>query len=409
MLGVILLITLLLEVVVLTYIEYAAWKTIYTPLCCLMLPYFMVLLITICISGHLHFVDFNYESLFVWNIGLIIFAIPSYVLSLYAAKYPKSFHTTIDENKYPKILGVLAIMLALAFLYRFLQVLKTSIFLFGTDDFAEEFSGHGIWAHLREVVMPLLIITLFYVKKKSWALWGIALLLLTIQFLYMVKGAIIIAVVSAMCMRLYAGKMHLNIKLLAYTFGGGFAVFILTYMVIPLLGNEDGEANMKLFEFVSEHFLHYFTSGTFGYSYDIDWGMPDKGDFEILVSPFVNIFKTLTGDSKLLSPVNPIYLHTGINYTNVRTFFGTMDVYCNWWQFTLYTLIASMSMYCLKLWASYTGNLFAFVIVAYFCGLMAMGWFEFYLFHLSIIEIPLITGVLMLLVKLENHLMHSSL
>ncbi len=43
--GILLLSTLLLEVFVLTYLEYTSWRTIYTPLTCLMLPYFFIFFI----------------------------------------------------------------------------------------------------------------------------------------------------------------------------------------------------------------------------------------------------------------------------------------------------------------------------------------------------------------------------
>lgn len=407
MIGAVLFITLLVEVFVLAYVERAAWETLYTPLCCLMMPYLLVLLITITIAGTGHFVEFDYESIFVWNVGLLLFALPSLALSQFVLKYPDSFHASIEESKYPTSLGILSILLALAFFVRFMQVLGSSTAMFGTDDFAEDFSGHGIWAHLREVIMPLLIIAIYYVKRRTWMIWLIMILLLTVQFLYMVKGAVIISVVSGMCMRLYAGKTHLTLSIMAKALIGGFGVFILTYMVIPLIGNESGEANMELFEFVGEHFLHYFTSGTLGYSFDYELGCPDQDSFGILVSPFVNIYKTIVGDKELLSPVNPLYLNTGINITNVRTFFGTMHIYCNVWQFVGYTLTASSILYSIRLWATHTGNLFVFVILSYFCGLMAMGWFEFYLFHLSIIEIPIITFGLMGLVKFEELLRRS--
>ena len=77
----------------------------------------------------------------------------------------------------------------------------------------------------------------------------------------MVKGAIIIAVAAALSMRLYANKLHLNIKLILGIIAGSILVFYIIYMVIPLLGN-GGEANLGLVEFIAKHFVHYFTSGT---------------------------------------------------------------------------------------------------------------------------------------------------
>lgn len=403
--GILLLSTLLLEVFVLTYLEYISWKTLYTPLTCLMLPYLLVLLITLVAAGHYHLVNFYYPSLFIWNIGLALFAIPSLVLSLVIRKYPQSFHDAINENHYPKIIGFISILIILAFSFRFVHVLQNTTELFGTDEFAEEFCGHGLWAHLRNFIIPLLIIAIYHVSKKHWWLWGIIIALLLIQLLYMVKGAILISVVAGLLIRLYAGKMHLTISLIVKSFIGAFAVFVLVYMVLPLLGKQQGMDNMELLEIVSGHFLHYLTSGTLGYSYDLQIGCPDKAGFEILVSPFVNLYHVLIGSKEeLLSPVNPYYHFTGISYTNVRTFFGTMNIYCNSWQFVLYTLVASTILNLIQLVAQAKGNIFIYAILCYFCGLMAMGWFEFYLFHLAIIEVPTITLLLMALARWEHKL-----
>ena len=75
------LISIFIEVAVLLYLEYKIWKSLYTPLNFLMLPYLVVLLITIMLSGsELGFVDFYYPSIFIWNIGLLIFFLPSVII-----------------------------------------------------------------------------------------------------------------------------------------------------------------------------------------------------------------------------------------------------------------------------------------------------------------------------------------
>ena len=72
---------LLMEVTVLTVLEYRAWRTFYTPLCVLMLPYTFVLLVTIGISGNFGYVAFNFDSIWVWIYGLPLFALPSYAFT----------------------------------------------------------------------------------------------------------------------------------------------------------------------------------------------------------------------------------------------------------------------------------------------------------------------------------------
>ena len=77
---------LLMEVTVLTVLEYRAWRTFYTPLCVLMLPYTFVLLVTIGISGNFGYVAFNYDSIWVWIYGLPLFALPSYAFASIISK-----------------------------------------------------------------------------------------------------------------------------------------------------------------------------------------------------------------------------------------------------------------------------------------------------------------------------------
>lgn len=382
---------LLMEVIVLTYLEYKAWKTLYTPLCCLMLPYVIVLLITISIAGKYGFVTFNYKSLYVWMYGLPLFALPSYAFAslLKYCNRPVISPIKDEEKGVPPILIVFSIILVLLLFYKLYETLSHGFFLFGTDDFAEEFSGHGIWAHLRTMLIPILILSLYHVKKKQYWLWLLIALMLVIQFIYMVKGTIIITVVSALILRLYMGKTHLSLTLILSVIAGAALVFLLIYMVIPLLGN-GGEASMNLFEFIANHFIHYLTSGTLGWSYDIDAGMPDRNDFSYIIAPFTNIVHAFSGD-ELISPVNPFYWNTGVSYTNVRTFFGTLYIYTDFLQFATYTLIISSIIYAWKIGALFTRNIYIYLIFSYYCGLMVMGWFEFYLFHLSAIEIPLIT------------------
>ena len=381
---------LLMEVSCLTYLEYRAWRTIYTPLIALMLPYVAVLLITIAIAGNFGFVRFNYESIYVWIFGLPLFAIPSFGFATLMRHYQLPVISTIkDEEKgLPTILLVISVLLVAVLLLKLYTTLSHGFYLFGTEDFAEEFSGHGIWAHLRGMIIPILILALYYVRRKDFLLWVLIGLMLVIQFSYMVKGAIIITVVSALMMKLYTGKIHLNLTLVLGVILGAILVFYLIYMVIPLLGNE-GEANMNLVEFIARHFVHYFTSGTLGWSYDLDQGIPDRNDFSYVVAPFVNIWNAING-YEMISPVNPFYWNTGSSFTNVRTFFGTLSIYTNPLSFATYTLVASTFIYFWKMLTVTTRNIYIHSILFYYCGLMAMGWFEFYMFHLSAIEVPLI-------------------
>ena len=409
------LLILLMEVTVLTWVEYRAWKTFYTPLCTLMLPYTFVLLVTIAIAGNFGYVPFNYDSIWVWIYGLPLFALPSYAFaslmrnvecgmwnenSLSAGNAEASVfgsrkgtnlipHSTFH---FPRILLIICGIVILLLFAKLYTTLSGSLFLFGTDEFADDFSGHGIWAHIRTLLIPLIILMFYQVGKGCRWLWIPILLMLILQFVNMVKGTIVIPIFAALLMRLYTGKTRMSLRLILTMIGLGVLVFFLIYIVIPIMGNGSA-ADMKLVQFVGEHIVHYFTSGTMGWSFDIDQNMPDRKDFEYIVAPFVNIVRAIKGE-ELVSVVNRFYWCTGTDITtltNVRTFFGTLYIYSDAWQFITYTLFLSTFIYAWKVATIFRQSVYLDIILFYYCGLLMMGWFEFYFFHLDTIEIPLIT------------------
>ena len=394
-----------MEVTVLTVLEYRAWGSFYTPLCVLMLPYTFVLLVTICIAGNFGYVPFNYDSIWVWIYGLPLFALPSFAFASLMRNVALGLRPLATEGtqecgkwnentpqKFPQSLLLIGGVVILLLFVKLYTTLSAGFFIFGTDDFADEFSGHGLWAHIRTLLIPLLILMLYQVGKGCRWLWIPIILMLTLQFVNMVKGTIVIPIFAALLMRLYTGKTKMNLKLILIVIGLAVLVFFLIYIVIPIMGN-GSEADMKLVQFVGEHIVHYFTSGTMGWSFDIDQNMPDRKDFEYIVAPIVNIVHSIRGE-ELISVVNRHYWCTGTDITtltNVRTFFGTLYIYSDAWQFITYTLGLSTFIYAWKAAALIKRNIYINIILFYYCGLLMMGWFEFYFFHLDAIEIPLIT------------------
>ena len=386
------LLILLMEVTVLTVLEYRAWGSFYTPLCVLMLPYTFVLLVTICIAGNFGYVPFNYDSIWVWVYGLPLFALPSFAFASLMRNVECGKWNENTPQKFPQSLLLIGGVVILLLFVKLYTTLSAGFFIFGTDDFADEFSGHGLWAHIRTLLIPLLILMLYQVGKGCRWLWIPIILMLTLQFVNMVKGTIVIPIFAALLMRLYTGKTKMNLKLILIVIGLAVLVFFLIYIVIPIMGN-GSEADMKLVQFVGEHIVHYFTSGTMGWSFDIDQNMPDRKDFEYIVAPIVNIVHSIRGE-ELISVVNRHYWCTGTDITtltNVRTFFGTLYIYSDAWQFITYTLGLSTFIYAWKAAALIKRNIYINIILFYYCGLLMMGWFEFYFFHLDAIEIPLIT------------------
>ena len=168
----VILFSFILEVGVLQYVEYKAWKTLFTPLSFLMLPYLVVLIITLFISGtSFGFVAFYYPSILIWHIGIFLFAIPSFSIAYIMQR--KGLQMTIDtsqdsmrESKMPRLLIILSLFLSLLFLWHLRSTLSSSKQALGSDEFGEDFSGFGFWGHLRILTIPLYVICMYYVGKK---------------------------------------------------------------------------------------------------------------------------------------------------------------------------------------------------------------------------------------------------
>ncbi len=380
--------TFLLEVAVLFYIEKKAWHTYYTPLNFLMIPYTIVLLITIMVAGgSLGFVDFYYPSILVWNIGLLVFSIPSIFLGFLFCKNNISLDIADKSCSKRIVIVLISLLLSFLFIFHFISFSGGGAPALGSSEFKDGFSGGGFWGHLRIFTIPLLIMLIYYVERRYKWFYILIFIFILVGFMYNVKGWIIIPVLSGVFMRLYTGKMKLTIRLFLIVFGGGILLFFLSYGLAIIVANGK-DIEFGFVTFIFGHFFHYLTSGVLGFSMDVYYNFPDAGNFEILWAPLINIINLITGNGELISQVNPLYFNSGINLTNVRTFFGTIYIYTNIVEFVFYILLSSTLMYCLKLAILKWNNIYMYTIYFFECGLLAMGWFEFYYFHLIVFELP---------------------
>lgn len=390
--DILILFAFLIEVAVLFYLEMKAWRTIYTPLVFLLVPYVIVLLVSIAISGNFGFVEFYYPSILLWSVGLFFFVIPSYTLAFCMQRANLPLNSKMDNAEMPQWLGPLAGFVVMLFLWRF-KSLYGGAFVIGSHDFGDALCGDGFWGHLRQLSLPILMMAIYFVDKTRRWLWFIIIPLFAVALLYQVLGWIIIPCLGGVVMRLYSGKTKLKPSLILYVMLGGTLVFLVSY-VVSIVVVAENDLDNDVFIFIFKNFVHYLTSGTLGLSVDMEHGFPDAGSFEVIWAPLVNIINVITGKGEVVSPVNPIYYNTGLNMTNVRTFFGTLYIYTNAIEFVGYILLSSMLMYLLKLATIKWHNIYVFVIYFFECGLLAMGWFEFYYFHLVVFELPVIVALL---------------
>lgn len=395
--DILILFSFLIEVAVLFYLELKAWKSLYTPLIFLMLPYTIILLISIAISGNFGFVVFYYPSILIWSVGLVLFAIPSYVLAYVLQKHNRPLNSTMAEAEMPKLVVYIAIFIILLFVWRFRAV--NGAYPIGSRDFGDELCGKGLWGHLRQLSLPILMMSIYFVDRQKWWLWLIIIPIFVIAVLYQILGWLIIPCLVGIMLRLYTGKTKLKLSLMLYVILGVAVVFLGSY-VISLVLVQENDLDNEVLSFIFRNFIHYLTSGTLGLSVDMELGFPDAGEFDMVIAQLVNIANALSGSDEVIVPLNPYYYNTGFNLTNVRTFFGTVLINADYVTFAVFVLFVSSAIYLLKVATIRFNNIYVYTAYFFECGLLFMGWFDSYFASLSVIEIPVLSLTLLLLCKI---------
>ncbi len=390
------------EIAVLAIIDTKLWRTIYTPLNLLMLPYAVMLMVALLSCGNWGIVEFYYPSLIVWMVGLPLFAIPSYILGVGFRRRMQTVNlgNFNDEGMNMKRLNVITTILVAAFLLRFIMMVRTSPYLPGSDDFGYDFCGGGLWGHLHRLLHALSIIYIYKYDRKHWYYLLLIGGMYFVTLMYGVKSWVLIPAMGGICMRLYAGKIKLNTSLFLKVALFAFVVFFVTYTFSLFLGKEEAATFDVIFEIIYKNFVHYVISGIVGWSQDLQMGILETPRFEVLLTNILNLYNVVAGN-EYVDPVNPFFIHNGVNGSNVRAFFGTIYINASIIQFVIVVLAVSAIHYLVKIWADFTQSIYVGVVYFFYSGMLLMGWFEIYFYHLQFFEVPLMVFIIYLMLKID--------
>ena len=182
-------ITFIVEVTFLAVMERRIWGTVFTPLNILMLPFAAVLFLSIYIVKLFNLYPFVYESIIVWELGLLIFAIPSWFCSIFLKpedKVPVEVQMVGMPN--PKVVFLSVLPILAVYGLHLKSVLGASTSSLGSDQFAEEATAGGMWSHFFVLIMTLEIFCIFYMSKKNWFFIIPVLVCIVFCVLNQVKG-----------------------------------------------------------------------------------------------------------------------------------------------------------------------------------------------------------------------------
>ena len=380
----------ILEVILLTMAEKKLWGTWYTPLNCLVLPFCAVLLIVLTMPESLGFVHFYAPSLLIWMGGMLVMAIPSWALAMGYRKNHSELQIAASTPKNEHLFYIFCGLMIIPFLFRIRGLMSSSLNMIGSDEFGEEFAVYGFFGHSLVLLSGCSIVLFSSIRKGNRIIPILLILAITlIAFLNQVKSWVIIPLMAGMILCLLTEKMHLSVKVVSIIAISGIVLFMSSYFFMFIIGN-GAEYNEHMGKYVLEHTYHYIASGILGMSEDVRMGILEQANPDVLFAPFINAVHAITGDP-YVSAINPHYLEISTNNNlqdNVRTFFGT--IYVNsvggFWIFTV-TVISTM-VYLVRLWAIQSQSVYILAMDAWFCALLAMGWFEYYFFHVTTFEVP---------------------
>jgi len=385
----------LLECIAVVYWEHRIWKTLYTPINILLLPYAAIVLLAVSLPESMHFVPFYYPSLLVWMGGILLMEIPSTVLA-----YIYGIPNTSDEAyqfpgeayRFPKwlwIAGGLSILLAT---WHLKAVLGSSIYSFGTDEFADEYAIYGLYGHIIVFLGAMTVLLFASVRRHNILLpivciIAIAALTMTNQ----VKSWVIIPLVAGFILCLLMRRIHLNWRVVLLIALSGSTIYAGSYLLNFIVGGSS-HYSKQMGTFIVEHFLHYLFSGALGLSEEMRLGLTVPTDPRVFFAPFINVVNTLTGDD-VVSPISTVSVIINSDtqiYNNVRTHFGSIYLRGGMAFYMIYPVVSGLFFYVVRIASLKTKSIYIAAIDAWLCAIMAMGWFDFYFWLMNTIEVPIL-------------------
>jgi len=363
------------------------WGTYFTPITFIGLPFVAVCFLSIIFLNNLGLPDLRYEVLLIWIVGLLFFWLGGFLWALQKMNMKKLSNKPIAlESSSRKQLFLFGFILFVVYVKAYLIANKHG-FIFN-EDFEKDF-GSGITGHGMMVLRIVLIYLIITSKKRDFFSFIIIALTLGLNFLYQVKSWILIPVIAGLVGRIILNKSQVSIGKMLLLPMIAFGVFVGVYTIS--LGTE------VPFSFFTNHFLHYLFSGTLGMSMHLDYNYPVDDNWVYLFNPLINIFNAITG-TEISSNSSDFWIHTGANWTNVKTFFGTIYIYGGVTKGIIISMIFGMFYYSFLFFLGISRNIYILVVYVLLLACLFFGWFDSYMMNLTSYEVPVL-GILFFLIS----------
>jgi oligosaccharide repeat unit polymerase len=371
------LLLLIVEIIFLTILDRILYGTYITPVTVLSIPYLVIVVLAILFAQKLGFLPFNFNSLWIWIIGLPIFWIPSCILSpIFLGKTNvKNYPYSVSENpKLEKLIVAISYLIIIVLFFGFMKSLGKS--RIATEEFGNVF-GTGISGHV-SLISKLFYIYLIVVFRKKYL---VPILLLSLFYLsYGSKTWVLLPFFAAIISRVLLKKISLKLSLILKLLFFGMFVFYIVYRIA--LGSEVD------FSYIYLHFLKYVFAGVLGLSQYTSHSGAVGIEPNYLINPIINIINLAT-HSKLQALPSNVMTYVGLNfYPNVKTFFGTIYLYGGIGWGIFFTFLFGMVSYLFLVISIKTKELIYLIVYALFLTSLLYGWFDIHFNNLFFYELP---------------------
>lgn len=155
---------------------------------------------------------------------------------------------------------------------------------------------------------------------------------------------------------------------------------------------------VALIEPITVHFLFYLTAGLSGLNAVLG-GLQLHGGFEVLFAPIVNVVALMTGDN-YVNVISDTYVPSLVEQStsgNVYSMLGTLIAYSGPIVGICLAALIVSSSYVFTAWCLRSRSSVLSAAALYVNAMLAFSWFEYYLWHLTVYEVVMISLFIYLL------------
>ncbi len=394
---------LLFEILFFSYLEKRVFKTIITPITLLGYPILIVLLAYFYKAKEWGFISLSPNVILVWIIGILIFGITFFIVAIPLDKI-KFAKKQVYKPVNTSILAILTFIISFVVLFTgFLPWYKIHQFNdIGSDLFTSQYGG-GLSGHFINLAILVCIYIIATIERQKKILWLLLIINFSLIVLYQVKTWMFITLLAGLILRFFIGNQRtINIKIASLIALLSFFFFYLAYYFSVNIEND--LSNEIYIDFLFKHFRYYLFSGILGFSEWFKHGMIMEGSVQYFFSPIITFASLIFGVEKVEVVNDNYFLINPIQdrYSNVRTMFGAIIEFGNYYIFGIYTFLLSFSIYFIYFIAFIKKNIWILMLLAFILAPLTVGMFDFYYNNLSYIEIPVYIIIIYLFTSLKK-------